>query len=79
MKQSEDTVTEPVATAEPPAQGGGQAVTLTKNRTFEAHVGGQVFAFGPYECRKDLGKAVEHEDFKRLVDLGYFWVQEEKK
>jgi hypothetical protein len=53
--------------------------TFTANRSFEAHVGGEVISFGPYETVPLDEGTVSHSDFKAIVAAGLLQVKEVSK
>jgi deoxyribodipyrimidine photolyase-like uncharacterized protein len=78
---AEEAGAEPAARAAPKAapQARQYVATFTANRSFEAHVGGRVIAFGPYESVAVDEGTVSHSDFKAIVAAGLLQVKEVSK
>jgi hypothetical protein len=69
----------PQETAAPTGVKKKYLATFTANRSFEAHVGGEVIPFGPYGSVQVDEDTANHSDFKAIVAAGLLQVKEVSK
>lgn len=59
-----------------PRKGGGYLLVFRHNRSFELHIGRDVYAFGPNEAREVPERVVKHPDFAESPVRELFNVRE---